>query len=53
MGAAEQRIADLEAELRLEAQRFPVRVRLENPPEHLMRLGASAVVEVKHGDKCS
>ena len=35
------------------AQRFPVRVRLEHPPEHLMRLGASAVVEVKHGDKCS
>jgi multidrug efflux system membrane fusion protein len=35
------------------AQRFPVRVRLENPPELLMRLGASAVVEVKHGDKCS
>jgi membrane fusion protein, multidrug efflux system len=35
------------------AQRFPVRVRLENPPEQLMRLGASAVVEVKHGDKCS
>jgi multidrug efflux system membrane fusion protein len=35
------------------AQRFPVRIRLENPPEHLMRLGASAVVEVKHGDKCS
>jgi membrane fusion protein, multidrug efflux system len=35
------------------AQRFPVRVRLENPPEHLMRLGASAVVEVKHGDACS
>ena len=35
------------------AQRFPVRVRLENPPEQLMRLGASAVVEVKHGDNCS
>ena len=35
------------------AQRFPVRVRLENPPKHLMRLGASAVVEVKHGDACS
>jgi multidrug efflux system membrane fusion protein len=34
------------------AQRFPVRVRLEKPPEHLMRLGASAVVEVKHGDSC-
>jgi multidrug efflux system membrane fusion protein len=34
------------------AQRFPVRVRLENPPEPLMRLGASAVVEVKHGNAC-
>jgi multidrug efflux system membrane fusion protein len=34
------------------AQRFPVRVRLENPPEQLMRLGASAVVEVKHGAAC-
>jgi multidrug efflux system membrane fusion protein len=35
------------------AQRFPVRVRLEKPPENLMRLGASAVVEVKHGAACS
>jgi membrane fusion protein, multidrug efflux system len=35
------------------AQRFPVRVRLERPPEHLMRLGASAVVQIKHGDSCS
>ena len=34
------------------AQRFPVRVRLENPPQNLMRLGASAIVEVKHGDAC-
>ena len=34
------------------AQRFPVRVRLEQPPEELMRLGASAVVEVKHGAAC-
>lgn len=34
------------------AQRFPVRVRLEAPPDHLMRLGASAVVEVKHGRQC-
>ncbi len=34
------------------AQRFPVRVRLEKPPEKLMRLGASAVVEVKHGHAC-
>jgi membrane fusion protein, multidrug efflux system len=34
------------------AQRFPVRIRLEDPPERLMRLGATAVVEVKHGDAC-
>jgi len=34
------------------AQRFPVRVRLENAPESLARLGASAVVEVKHGPAC-
>ena len=34
------------------AQRFPVRVRLEDPPPQLMRLGASAVVEVKHGAEC-
>ena len=34
------------------AQRFPVRVKLEAPPESLMRLGASAVVEIKHGREC-
>lgn len=34
------------------AQRFPVRIRLENPPPQLVRLGASAVVEVKHGAAC-
>jgi multidrug efflux system membrane fusion protein len=34
------------------AQRFPVRVRLENPPQQLVRLGASAVVEIKHGTSC-
>jgi membrane fusion protein, multidrug efflux system len=34
------------------AQRFPVRIRLENPPPDLMRLGASAVVEIKHGAQC-
>ena len=28
------------------AQRFPVRILLENPPEDLARLGASAVVVV-------
>ncbi|HMK91307.1 MAG TPA: multidrug transporter subunit MdtN [Methylocystis sp.] len=35
------------------AQRFPVRIRLQEPPEQLVRLGASAVVEIKHGDACS
>jgi multidrug efflux system membrane fusion protein len=34
------------------AQRFPVRIRLEDPPPELMRLGASAVVEIKHGTAC-
>jgi membrane fusion protein, multidrug efflux system len=34
------------------AQRFPVRIRLERPPPQVMRLGASAVVEVKHGPQC-
>jgi membrane fusion protein, multidrug efflux system len=34
------------------AQRFPVRIRLEEPPQELVRLGASAVVEVKHGAAC-
>jgi multidrug efflux system membrane fusion protein len=34
------------------AQRFPVRIRLERPPPQVMRLGASAVVEVKHGRAC-
>lgn len=34
------------------AQRFPVRIRLESPPPRLMRLGASAVVEVAHGREC-
>jgi multidrug efflux system membrane fusion protein len=29
-----------------------VRVRLEQPPQQLMRLGASAVVEIKHGAAC-
>lgn len=33
-------------------QRFPVRVRLQNPPEDLMRLGASAVVEIRSGGAC-
>ncbi|HUA26781.1 MAG TPA: multidrug transporter subunit MdtN [Steroidobacteraceae bacterium] len=34
------------------AQRFPVRIQLTNPPHALMRLGASAVVEIKHGAAC-
>ena len=34
------------------AQRFPVRVRLAAPPERLMRLGASAVVEIRRGPAC-
>ena len=34
------------------AQRFPVRVALENPPERLVRIGASASVEIKHGESC-
>lgn len=34
------------------AQRFPVRVRLVSPPEPLMRLGASAVIEIRHGAAC-
>lgn len=34
------------------AQRFPVRVRLRSPPPRLVRLGASAVVEIKHGAAC-
>ena len=33
-------------------QRSPVRIRLENPPPALMRLGASAVVEIRHGHDC-
>jgi len=32
------------------AQRFPVRITLEKPPEELMRIGASAVVVIRHGD---
>jgi multidrug efflux system membrane fusion protein len=34
------------------AQRFPVRVRLRGAPPQLARLGASAVVEIKHGAAC-
>jgi len=34
------------------AQRFPVRIRLQAPPENLMRVGASATVIVHHGTSC-
>ncbi len=34
------------------AQRFPVRVRLSAPPAELVKLGASAVIEVRHGPAC-
>ena len=34
------------------AQRFPVRVRLEEPPQQLAHLGATAVVQIKHGQAC-
>lgn len=34
------------------AQRFPVRINLDNPPTELMRIGASAVAVVRHGDGC-
>ncbi|MEA1052280.1 multidrug transporter subunit MdtN [Lamprobacter modestohalophilus] len=33
-------------------QRFPVRIRLDNPPAPLMRVGASAVAVVRHGEAC-
>lgn len=34
------------------AQRFPVRIALQDPPENLMRIGASAVVMIEHGASC-
>lgn len=34
------------------AQRFPVRIRLIDPPDHLMRVGASATAMVRHGQRC-
>ncbi len=34
------------------AQRFPVRIKLENPPQQITRLGASAIAEVKRGAAC-
>ncbi|ARO98784.1 Multidrug resistance protein MdtN [Vibrio alginolyticus] len=34
------------------AQRFPVQIKLDNPPNSLMRVGASAVVLIQHGEQC-
>ncbi len=34
-------------------QRFPVRVRLDKAPAELTRVGASAVIEIRHGASCS
>ena len=34
------------------AQRFPVRIHLSDPPEELMRVGASATAIVHHGSDC-
>jgi membrane fusion protein, multidrug efflux system len=34
------------------SQRFPVRILLKNPPPDLVRLGASAVIEIRHGAAC-
>lgn len=34
------------------AQRFPVRIHLHHPPEHVARLGASALVELNRGAAC-
>ena len=34
------------------AQRFPVRIRLDDPPANLMRMGASATVTVHDGTDC-
>jgi len=34
------------------AQRFPVRIRLQSPPPELVRVGASAVVQVNGGPSC-
>ena len=34
------------------AQRFPVRIKLEDPPEHLARLGATAIVRIPRDGSC-
>ena len=33
-------------------QRFPVRVKLKDPPTDLMRLGASAFIKIRPGERC-
>ncbi|KVE38014.1 multidrug transporter subunit MdtN [Burkholderia sp. TSV86] len=33
-------------------QRFPVRVKLDEPDEKLVRVGASAIIEIRHGSAC-
>lgn len=35
------------------AQRFPVRVRLVDPPQNLVRVGATAIIEIRHGAGCT
>lgn len=34
------------------SQRFPVRVRIDAPAAKMVRVGASAIVEVRHGQSC-
>jgi multidrug efflux system membrane fusion protein len=34
------------------AQRFPVRIRLIDPPQNLVRIGATSIIEMKHGAAC-
>lgn len=34
------------------SQRFPVRVKLQQPPPELVRIGASAIIEIDHGIAC-
>jgi membrane fusion protein, multidrug efflux system len=34
------------------AQRFPVRLHLVDPPPNLVRLGATAIIEMNHGASC-
>lgn len=34
------------------AQRFPVRIQLDNPPADLMRMGASATVTIRAQQTC-